>query len=750
MSRLPPLLGLALVVASCSGERPPSEGRLQRLALQRVQPRDGPEPTRLVRSIAPGELRTEGAEGVVPSKDGLRTRYTGRGLRTLLAAPDEPDTFDPAAFNQVVVRGVFAGPYSLELRLSETTGEAHREPPLASVNQRDEQALLFDLSDGRRLRRRFDRLELLVDGPRWFELTAIELYQKPLAAFLPDPDGEPALISFGSDARLAVGIAAGDPLECTIRPERGDVLAFCFGVPAAMHEPAARPILEVAVESGSERERRRFPLTRDSREAWNEVRVPLGEFVGGETRVRFELREEKGLEAHAALAELRVARRGTEQPTVVLITSDTHRADHLGAAGAGVEVETPAVDALAERGVLFERCWSTTNVTSPSHIAMLTATHPRDTRVVSNTGHVSDEAWTLAEVFRDAGWHTYGVVSVRHLGPLGSGLGQGFDRMYAPVAGTWPAGEGVDKAIEWVEEAEGLPVFLWLHVFDAHHPYAPPEPFDRYYYPKERDPFDTALPPLEATLPEGLEELRDLEFPKSQYRAEVTYLDHELGRLLSLPRVEGGVTALTADHGEVLEKGGLFFTHAALYPDTLHVPLVLAWPGAPAGTRVARDVQNMDLARTLLDLAGLDHVDFPGRDLLADGPEEPRFALSAHGHVASVTVGGWHYVLHLRPHKDPSGKAWRLHSSEIYALDEDPECLTDLSEDEHERASRLRSLLVEWLVSADPAGLSTEGSQSVEALRELAALGYATAVPEVGDAAWFDSDCDCEECEVFE
>ncbi len=442
---------------------------------------------------------------------------------------------------------------------------------------------------------------------------------------------------------------------------------------------------------------------------------------------------------------------------MLLVTSDTHRADYLGAARRGVEVRTPALDALAAEGVLFEDCWSSTNITNPSHIALMTGVSPRDTRVVTNTVPLADGARTLAEEFRRVGFVTWAVLSVTNLGDTGSGLGQGFDRVATPpVAPVGDAGEAVDRVLAWLPEAEGRPLFLWVHVFDAHTPYAPPPSHDRMYYPKESDPFDAARgaqPVPDELLPPFLRGLRDPAYPEAQYRAEVSYLDSELGRLLAAPRFANAVVAVTADHGESLGEHDTYFDHVTLYPDTLHVPLVLRAPKVPRGRRVADPVRQIDLGRTLLDLAGLARAEFPGRNLLAalEGSPvaEPRFALAAQGNAASLERDGSYLILHLVEHREhQSLRSFRRHQVELYDLTADPGCERDLVDEELARARALRAELVHWLKGFDAEGLAGNSSADGESLRELAGLGYLSHGSTLESSGWFRED-DCDACARF-
>jgi len=301
----------------------------------------------------------------------------------------------------------------------------------------------------------------------------------------------------------------------------------------------------------------------------------------------------------------------------------------------------------------------------------------------------------------------------------------------------------------WIEESEGLPVLAFLHLFDAHHPYAPPPSHDRRYYPADRDPFDPTQPVIEArqgSMPADYwGRLRDLEYPQAQYRAEVTYLDGMLGHLLDVPRVAEGLVAFTSDHGEILEKAGTYFNHGELYPDTLHVPLILSGGALPdefRGRRFAAPISQLGLARTLLDLSDLGRLDFPGRNLLArvDAGEgdDALFALSAHAKSASIRAGDWFLLLHLDDHQGTLAKPRKEHQVELFDLTADPDCLTDLSTEEPERTAALRDQLVEWLLDADPHGLSRTRTATAQELAELAGLGYATAEEVIGESEpWY-------------
>lgn len=752
---------VALALAGCGASDKsgiPAAGLIERLSLRSEAVGTETPETRVVQQLTPplgvapwlAEAREEPTTKLLASgEQALCFDSWGRKRVTI------PGRYPSDNFNQVALKGVFPGVFAVQLTFMDSAGSVFLSPSMATLNTQAVQTVLFDMPRMQRENRTWDRLQLTANkGFNLFELHSVDLLHRPLGLALPRPGSDGRLITL-DHSRRGFGVTTGEPVTCSIEAEAGSVLRFAYGLPTELNARSRVAFLKVAFTSkdGAVVRRARFRLDPTESSAWRELNFPLSEF-DGEIEVRFELVRADGGEAVCALSELVVLRVQPHAPTILLVTSDTHRADHLGAVDGGIEIETPALDQLAGRGVLFEDCYSSTNVTVPSHVALMTGIHPRDTHVLANSSHLSEQAETLAERFRAAGYLTLAVVSVSQLGPRGADLGQGFDRMQSPNEGIWDAEISVQHVTEWLADNQGVPVFLWLHLFDAHHPYGPPEPFDRYYYPKDKDPFDASLPRVEIDpecIPPELLAVSDLEFPKAQYRAEISYLDRELGKLLDHPRLRKGILAVTADHGEILEKAGSYFNHSSLYPDTLHIPLILAWPGSPAGLRVERAVEQLDLGRTLLDLAGLTRASFPGTSLIADledsgvGQDRPRFAIAAHGLSASLTTAKWHYVLYLKLYKGRFRHVREEHSSDLHNLDTDPDCLVDVVDAEPERAARFRRMLVSWLAASSGDDLTTSGQQSAASMEQLAALGYATTV-EASSEAWIDPECDCAYC----
>lgn len=602
-----------------------------------------------------------------------------------------------------------------------------------------------------------DALRLRCEGgARRLGIASLEVVPAFDLAVLPDASAAPEPVQVGTTWRPAVGAVAGQELTTVVRPRPGERLHFAVGLPPGLSRPGqSRPdMLRVVLEhEGRALDERLVPIdvTPQAERRWVDVEWGLGRFAGRESMLRFRVEpSEPGRVAACALTAPEIWVPGPIGPVVLLITSDTHRADHLGAARSGVRVDTPQLDALAARGVMFLDCSSPANVTGPAHQALFTGVHPRDLQPVLNGVPLDGLLPTLAERFHERGWATVAVVSAKHLGPRYSGLGRGFDRIDRPETTQRVATQSVPLLEGWVDRLGGRPVFAWLHVFDAHAPYDPPHAYDRRYYPADVDPWADDRGHPGPIAPRDMPGLRDMSYARAQYAAEVTALDAALAGLLERPEVIAGVTAFVADHGEGLGEHQVHFDHAELYPETLDVPLLLAWPGAPAGEQVRRPVTSLDLGRTLLDRAGLVDVPFPGRNLTQDGGgAEPRMAVSSGGLSAAIRDGRWFLVLHLQAHQTAhTVRAYDRHEVELYDVEQDPGCDRDRVAAEPDTARRLRARLVEWLQAAREPADRDAAEPDGETAGLLAELGY-TGGARVGSAAWWQPD-HCARCRAFE
>ncbi len=272
---------------------------------------------------------------------------------------------------------------------------------------------------------------------------------------------------------------------------------------------------------------------------------------------------------------------------VVLITLDTVRADHLHCYGDN-KIETPVIDGLARDGVLFEKAVAQTPLTGPSHASIFTGENPNVHHVRDTGGFaLQPSSVTLATTLHRSGWDTAGFISSAVLSRQ-FGFNQGFaayddqipeivDKNTGELAAARPANVTVDHAIHWLDQQSGKPFFLWLHLYDAHQPYNPPEQFRRQY-------------------------------PNDPYDAEIAFEDHELGRFLDVVRKKSpaGKTLilLLSDHGEGLGEHGEDGHGIFLYDSTVRIAWIMDGPGVPAGVRVQQQAREIDALPTVLNLLG--------------------------------------------------------------------------------------------------------------------------------------------------
>ncbi|MCH2105240.1 MAG: sulfatase [Planctomycetes bacterium] len=762
MPRLPQLFALTLAAAlsSCSDDGSAGAGRMEVLALRADSSSGASTAVEVVEMFKPSEeaVREWTFDHCVPSF--ARTRKHG----DTIALTSERRTYtvgipcdiQPGTVNQIVLNLTTSQVTTVRARFRSKgkilcLSEAIRQPVT-----REPETVFLDISKALSLDQPCDEVEIIftiTQEKKPSLLFGVDLMWVPPASVLPmagvtSSTGGPIELSgdFRSGLCLGNGVAARTEAEVFKDAE----LRFSFGIPRQALFAGSGGSLEVSISAqGAEPKRETIPL--ESLTTWTDVRMALGEFEGKAADIELLFKGDGPSEALLALEAPRLVSPESDPKHVVLITSDTHRGDHLGQAGTGVEIKTPFLDELAQTGVFFEDCMSTTNITVPSHVAMMTGHSPKAVGLIDNMTALSPSSVTLAEYFREEGYYTVSVLSTKHLRHDNSGLGQGFARIIATDREK-QLGHVSTELIAEVLEAEGdQPCFIWLHLFDAHAPYSPPEEYKYEYYPEDKNPYTEGTGLNDGTRAVWDPRIRDLEFVLAQYRSEITYLDDTIEAVFGESAFDDAIIAFTADHGEVLGKHGIYFKHTGLYTDTVHIPLIMRWPGCPAGMRVKAPVQNVNLGRTLLDLAGLGDKEFPGVSLLESFDEEgasaPRFALGAHGHCAAVEKDGWLCVLTLQSKGVPNA---RKHKVELFNIKEDPGCLVDLVDEEFERAKLLRRGLIEWLSSDRLEGMAVSRTQhSAELMEAIAALGYATESGST-DGPYYEEDPKDEWCERFQ
>ena len=400
---------------------------------------------------------------------------------------------------------------------------------------------------------------------------------------------------------------------------------------------------------------------------------------------------------------------------IIVISIDTLRADHLPAYGYK-NVKTPAIDALAADGAVFERAYSHAPQTLPAHASILSGQLPFETGVRDNVGFtVKNGERLLPQMLRERGFTTGGIVSAYVLRKE-TGIGQGFDFFDGEMPPSSPelsigqvqrdGGESEQIAEHWLDTIGTSRAFLFLHLYEPHKPYAPPDRFAQY----------------------------------APYDGEIAYTDEIVGRLVKYLKshqlYDRATIVLLSDHGEGLgdhgeQEHGLF-----VYDEAIHVPLVIKQEGnAGAGRRIADLVQHIDLVPTILDL-----VKAPGWGSLHGRSLKP--VLEGTGKLTPPAI--YSEALYARYHfgwseltaiTDERYRYIRAPREELYDLARDPHERSNLAEERPQPRQALRSALDRVAAGATiqpPAGVSADARERLQALGYVGAQSGVS--PRPGDA----------------
>ncbi|MDP8222988.1 MAG: sulfatase [Candidatus Lernaella stagnicola] len=390
-----------------------------------------------------------------------------------------------------------------------------------------------------------------------------------------------------------------------------------------------------------------------------------------------------------------------ELRNVVFVSLDTVRADHLSCYGYQ-RATSPHIDALAAEGMLFENAMAQSSWTTPSHASLFTGLLSSAHGAAQLNQPIKKEVPVLAEYLQDAGFQTGGFVTHLFVGDY-LGFDRGFDSFWYEQT---PRAKGpVDAALTWLEGRNEKPFFLFLHLFDPHHPYAPPDKYVRQYEGDcRREPGNMAslgkLFDRDAT---GRDQL--LACLIRRYDDEIHYADEQLGRLFAYLKEKAlwdqTLVVFLSDHGEEFLDHGSVLHAITLYQEQLHVPLILA--GGPpgllqAGSRVKGRVALYDIMPTLLDLFDikpkatmtaqtlLPHLrgkTQPDRDVIAEtndvGPDR-----------MTLLSGPAKYLY------APDAHVFQQHmSAEFYDLAGDPGEKHNLLDERPQEAARVRARMIE-------------------------------------------------------
>ena len=390
--------------------------------------------------------------------------------------------------------------------------------------------------------------------------------------------------------------------------------------------------------------------------------------------------------------------------SVILISIDTLRSDHLPVYGYG-GVATPNLDLLAADSVVFNRAYSHVPLTLPSHATLFTGLLPAQNGVHDNVAFsLAPSHETMASLFASHGYATGGAVSAIVLSHE-SGISRGFEfyddaveptRVRESLGRVQRSGaETENKLIEWIDGEKRRPLFAFLHLYEPHSPYEPPEPFASKY---REHPYDGEIAAADAIVGTFLKDLK------------------------SRGLYDSSIVVLLSDHGEGLGEHGEAEHGIFLYRDVLQVPVWVKLPGsAHRGVRIDGPVGLDDLFPTLAELSGLaPPTKLSGTSLkgVLEGkalPERPIFAESFYARfhlgwsdLASLVSGRYQYIHSPRP--------------ELYDVVVDPAEKKDLAPDKPPAFRELRASLLR-----QERPIPSPGEGDPERARQLAALGYLTA-----------------------
>jgi len=413
---------------------------------------------------------------------------------------------------------------------------------------------------------------------------------------------------------------------------------------------------------------------------------------------------------------------GAKPPNIILITLDTTRADRMGFLGSKRGL-TPKLDVLAKQSVVFTRAYSQIPLTTPSHAVLLTGTYPQFNHLDGLIQPLRTDLPYLPDLLHQRGYHTAAFVGAMVLDPAtdaAPGFDRGFDVYDADFHNPQPgedryhslerrAEDVANRAMGWLSQNSQGPFFLWLHFYDPHEPYDPPEPFKTHY---ASEPYD----------------------------GEIAYADSVVGSVMAVLQRQGlyqnTVIAIAADHGEAFGEHGEKFHGMFLYDETIHVPLLLKLPGEKfAGRRVEARVALADVAPSVLEAASIPvPVAMQGQSLfsLINVARPPARKQSVNGETGTPDraiysetnyahrVFGWSELHSWRREKYLYVQAPKR---ELYDQLSDPDALKNLASTDKAVADTLDSQLSEFKKKTSSAAVE-QAELNPEAEEKLRALGY--------------------------
>jgi arylsulfatase A-like enzyme len=412
--------------------------------------------------------------------------------------------------------------------------------------------------------------------------------------------------------------------------------------------------------------------------------------------------------------------------SLILVTVDTLRADHLGCYGYSRDT-SPAIDGLAERAILFENAVVSSPFTSPSHASMLTGLYPSGHGVLTNGYRFDDGNETLQEILRDNGYRTAAFVAARSVLGRRFGFDQGFELFSEGKESQRRAAVVNRELFAWLEgKIPKEKFFAWVHYYDAHCDYSAPKPFFDMFHPDYTGPIDPRGKCGKTHYNKMQLDEDDLSYIRALYDGEIRYVDSHVGALLTtlerLGLMQTTIVILTSDHGESLGDRGLIGHNLCLYDYEIRVPLIITHPRLDeVPLRIPQQVALVSLMPTVLEMLGIRHdAALDGRSFwpLVDGRERPEgFSYSQIApellvrRLSSIRGSDWKLIL------SPEG------GQELYSLKNGEE-LAKLAEVPPQLMTRMKDALEQWIQSQEQRSRDKTQELSEEVREKLRALGY--------------------------
>ena len=539
----------------------------------------------------------------------------------------------------------------------------------------------------------------------------------------------------------------------------------------------------VAVSAGGEEERLlRRTVTLPDR--WTAERLDLSEWAGEDVTLTLSLdgddpgmlgywgspviRNSGAMPENDYVTEDRAALPdgGERRPkAVILFLADTQRRDHLQMYGYGRE-NSPTLLRLAEEGVVFEDNIAQGSWTKVSVPSMLTSLYPSSHGITDMPDRLPSSVTTMAEAFREAGYATWQTSSVPFSGKL-SNLHQGVDVLHErgsigelDHSGAKTARTYVDRFLEWAEDHHDIPFFALVHVFDPHSVFEPYAPYDatwgtvrgREEYERGKELWENMFDDLPSQVQidsTDVDQELFVQHEKDWYDGSIRAMDEEVARLMEgleeLGIADETLFVFVSDHGEEFLEHGYHFHGNNAYGEMVNVPLMMWWPGVlPAGTRVERTTENMDMMPTMLELAGIEPPEeAQGQSLLplivdpeagsdfgairraafAERVVPPSMAgdMGLPHDQYAIVLDGWKLIKN-ENHADS------IPEYELYDHEADPLNLNDVASEHPEIVERLAGELETWreyaLSQKPPPDTEAIEGLSEEEIARLRSLGY--------------------------